>query len=374
MKDLMGLIYTGENDQFLRELTLTRAVAALPVVGRYRVIDFQMSSLVNSGARNVGVITQRNYHSLMDHLGSGKEWDLHGKHDGLFILPPFLTRDNTGVYEGMLDALRSNLSYLRRSRQEYVVVADSHIVVNIDYQEMLRQHIESAADITVMYRPIQGTIDSSVPHMYFGMDSNGMLTEMEVTPDSPSLQYESLAIMIFRREQLINIVTQATAQGRHHIIRDVLQRAINDKTLRVMGYRCPVPAWSLQSVRSYYSFNMDMLNSALRAQLFDPNLPVYTKVRDDMPAYFGPEANVSGSLIANGARVHGTVINSVIFRGVTVARGAVVRNSIVMQDADVGEKAELDHCIIDKNAAIRAGGRLIGPETYPIVISKNVTI
>ena len=116
------------------------------------------------------------------------------------------------------------------------------------------------------------------------------------------------------------------------------------------------------SVRSYYSFNMDMLNSALRAQLFDPNLPVYTKVRDDMPAYFGPESNVSGSLIANGARVHGTVINSVIFRG------------IVMQDADVGEKAELDHCIIDKNAAIRAGGRLIGPETYPIVISKNVTI
>ena len=374
MKDLMGLIYTGENDQFLRELTLTRAVAALPVVGRYRVIDFQMSSLVNSGARNVGVITQRNYHSLMDHLGSGKEWDLHTRNDGLRILPPFLTRDNTGVYEGMLDALRSNLSYLRRSRQEYVVVADSHIVVNIDYQEMLRQHIESAADITVMYRSIQGTIDSSVPHMYFGMDSNGMLTEMEVTPDSPSLQYESLAIMIFRREQLINIVTQATAQGRHHIIRDVLQRAINDKTLRVMGYRCPVPAWSLQSVRSYYSFNMDMLNSALRAQLFDPNLPVYTKVRDDMPAYFGPESNVSGSLIANGARVHGTVINSVIFRGVTVARGAVVRNSIVMQDADVGEKAELDHCIIDKNAAIRAGGRLIGPETYPIVISKNVTI
>ena len=274
----------------------------------------------------------------------------------------------------MLDALRSNLSYLRRSRQEYVVVADSHIVVNIDYQEMLRQHIESAADITVMYRPIQGTIDSSVPHMYFGMDSNGMLTEMEVTPDSPSLQYESLAIMIFRREQLINIVTQATAQGRHHIIRDVLQRAINDKTLRVMGYRCPVPAWSIHSVRSYYRFNMDMLNSALRARLFDPSLPVYTKVRDDMPAYFSPEANVSGSLIANGARVCGTVVNSVIFRGVTVARGAVVRNSIVMQDADVGEKAEMDHCIIDKNAAIRAGGRLIGPETYPIVISKNVTI
>lgn len=374
MKDLMGLIYTGENDQFLRELTLTRAVAALPVVGRYRIIDFQMSSLVNSGAKNIGVITQRNYHSLMDHLGSGKEWDLHGKHDGLFILPPFLTRDNTGVYEGMLDALRSNLSYLRRSRQEYVVVADSHIVVNIDYQDMLRQHVDSAADITVLCRPRQNSVDADTPHIYFDLSENGTIERMEVAPDKTALPYESLAIMIFRREMLINIVTQATAQGRHHIVRDVLQPAINDKTLRVSGYVCPVPAWNIQSVRSYYSFNMDMLDSALRARLFDPALPVYTKVRDDMPARFGPEANVSGSLIANGANIEGTVTGSVIFRGVKVAKGAVVRNSIVMQDAVIGENAELDHCIIDKNGTIRAGGRLIGPETYPIVISKNVTI
>ena len=133
MRDIMGLILTGENDAYLRELTLSRAVAALPVIGRYRVIDFQMSNLVNANVRNVGVITQRNYHSLMDHLGSGKEWDLHGKHDGLFLLPPFLTRDNVGVYKGMLDALRSNIGYLSRSRQEYVLLSDSHVIYNIDY-------------------------------------------------------------------------------------------------------------------------------------------------------------------------------------------------------------------------------------------------
>lgn len=374
MKELMGLIYTGENDQHLRELTLTRAVAALPVVGRYRIIDFQMSSLVNSGARNVGVITQRNYHSLMDHLGSGKEWDLHRKHDGLFILPPFLTRDNTGVYEGMLDALRSNLSYLRRSHQEYIVVADSHVVVNIDYQEMLRQHIDTTADITVLCRPKQATPETDRPHMYFNLDENGLITQMEASPETPSLPYESLAIMIFRREALINIVSQTSAQGHHHFIRDVLMRAINDRTLRVMGYLCPVPAWNIESVRSYYSFNMDMLNTELRAKLFNPDMPVYTKVRDDMPAYFSHQAEVSGSLVANGARIMGTVINSIIFRGVTVKKKAVVRNSIIMQDATIGEGAELDHCIIDKNASIRSGGRLIGPETYPIVISKNVTI
>ena len=128
MKDVMGLIYTGENDIRLRELTLVRAVAALPVAGRYRVIDFLMSSMVNSGVRNVGVITQKNYHSLMDHLGSGKEWDLHGKNQGLVILPPFLTRENVGMYTGLLDALKSNTNYLNRSRQEYLILTNSHTI------------------------------------------------------------------------------------------------------------------------------------------------------------------------------------------------------------------------------------------------------
>lgn len=374
MKDLMGLIYTGENDQALRELTLTRAVAALPVVGRYRIIDFQMSSLVNSGAKNVGVIVQKNYHSLMDHLGSGKEWDLHGKHDGLFILPPFLTRDNIGVYEGMLDALRSNLGYLRRSQQEYIVLVDSHILINIDYRDMLDHHIGSAADITVLYRPAGDSPAERPGYMYFDTNADGVFTQVEITPEKPSLPNESLGIMMFRREALINIVSQAAAQGRHHFTREVLRSTVNDQSLRVMGYRCPVPAWNIESVRSYYDFNMQMLDSAVRKKLFDPDLPVYTKVRDDMPARFGPQACVSGSLIANGALIEGRVENSVIFRGVKVGKNAVVRNSIVMQDASVGEGAELDHCIIDKNASIRGGGRLIGPETYPIVISKNVTI
>ena len=132
MKDVMGVIYTGENDARLRELTMTRAIAALPVAGRYSVIDFLVSSMVNARMRNVGVIMQKNYHSLMDHLGSGKEWDLHGKNDGLYLLPPFLTRENVGVYNGLLDALRSNTNYLSRSKQEYVVLSGSNMIYNAD--------------------------------------------------------------------------------------------------------------------------------------------------------------------------------------------------------------------------------------------------
>lgn len=375
MKELMGLIYTGENDARLRELTLSRAVAALPVVGRYRIIDFQVSSLVNSGVRNVGVITQRNYHSLMDHLGSGKEWDLHGKRDGLFILPPFLTRDNVGVYEGMLDALRSNIGYLRRSRQEYIILMDSHVIYNIDFSEMLRSHLDTCADISILYHPTQPKQTGTHEYrLYFGMDKEGLVTHIEIDPTQPHFENESLSALVMRRELLVNIVSQTAAQGHHSFMRDVLQRCVNEGGMRVVGYRAPVRGWHIDSVQSYYGFNMDSLKADVRAELFDARRPVYTKVRDDMPTRYGPTAEVSGSLIADGGRVDGTVENSVIFRGVYIAEGAIVRNSIIMQDAQIHQNAEIDHCILDKQAVINRGGRLIGPASYPIVISKNVTI
>lgn len=374
MDDIMGIIYTGENDARLRELTLGRAVAALPVVGRYRIIDFQMSSLVNSGARNVGVITQRNYHSLMDHLGSGKEWNLHSKKDGLFILPPFLTRDNVGVYEGMLDALRSNLGYLRRSRQEFAVIMDSHVIYNVDFEKMCEQHADTGADITVLYQPADREKAQGEYRVYFDVDDTGKITRFEIDPDKPRYANESLAAMVVRREWLVDMVQAASAEGKHSFMRDVLQQSINSGSLRVYGYKSPVRGWHIDSVQSYYRFNMDTLRTDVRDELFNRNNPIHTKVRDDMPARYGETANVSGSLIADGCRIDGTVENSVIFRGVTIKRGAVVRNSIVMQDAQIHEDATLDHCVLDKQASIRRGGTLIGPPSYPIVISKNITI
>ena len=188
MKNVLGMIYTGEKDSFLRELTLQRAIAAMPVAGRYRVIDFLVSSMVNSGIKNVGVIMQKNYHSLMDHLGSGKEWDLHGKNDGLYILPPFLTRENVGVYSGSLDAIHSNFGYLRRSRQEYVLLCNSLIVFNADFNELFDDFLRNGADVSILYtknpqmrRPEYG--------IYFDVDEAGVITDVEIDPTKP--RYEN---------------------------------------------------------------------------------------------------------------------------------------------------------------------------------------
>lgn len=372
MKDVMGLIVTGENDIHLGELTSQRAVAALPIAGRYRVIDFQLSSMVHTGIKNVGIITQKNYSSLMDHVGSGREWDLHGK-QGMVILPPFLTRENMGVYSGLLDALKSNTSFLSRSKQEYVVLTNSHTIYNIDFTEALRAHVDNKADITVLYsRNKASGVDGD--DTYYTVDENNKVVGMEIGALAPKGDAASLKIYITKRELLRQLTEQGAANGLHDFERDILQKNINEGTLEVYGYEYDGIAWQIDSIQSYFNFNMALLDSNFRHNLFPTERPVYTKVRDDMPARYIGDSECDNSLIANGCHIEGTVINSILFRGVKIARGAVVKNSIVMQDAQIQEGAEIDHCILDKQSVIRRNGRLIAPAAYPIVIAKNVVI
>ena len=346
----------------------------MPIAGRYRVIDFQLSSMVHTGIKNVGIITQKNYSSLMDHVGSGREWDLHGK-QGMVILPPFLTRENMGVYSGMLDALRSNVNFLRRSKQEYVVLTNSHTIYNIDFSDALRFHVNAGADVTVLYcrnehtGTTQGENDT-----FYTVDENGKVLTMEIGSSNPKGDCASLKVYITRRELLHQLVDQGAASGLHDFERDILQKNINEGNLKVYGFEYTGIAWQIDSIQSYFNFNMALLQNDFRNQLFPSERPVYTKVRDDMPARYVAGCECTNSLVANGCTIEGTVINSILFRGVRIAKGAVVKNSIIMQDAHIQEGAEIDHCILDKQSVIRRNGRLIAPAAYPIVIAKNVVI
>ena len=378
MKDVMGLIYTGENDIHLGELTSVRAVAALPIAGRYRVIDFQLSSMTRTGIKRVGVITQKNYQSLMDHLGSGREWDLHGK-VGLHILPPFVTRDNQGMYDGLLDSLRSNLNFLRLSPEKYIVLTNSHSIYNMDYSEAIQQHIETGADITVFYaQPSEafgGEGFEGESDAHFTVDpETKVIKAMEVGESHPTCACPSLKIYVAERETLLHLVERSSANGYHHFGRDLIQRNIKDGTLKICGYEYKGYCCQIDSIQAYFNFNQTVMTEKVRKALFPAEYPVYTKVRDDMPARYEGEGKCSNSLVGNGCIIEGTVINSVLFRGVKVAKGAVVKNSIIMQDAQIQAGAEIDHCILDKQSVIRRNGRLIAPAAYPIVIAKNVVI
>ena len=373
MKDVMGVIYTSRNDLRLRELTMSRAVAALPVVSRYRIIDFVMSSLVNSGARNVGVIMQKNYQSLMDHLGSGKEWDLHTRNDGLFILPPYLTRDNVGTYGGMLEALRSNLRYLRRSKQEYLILTNSETVYNMNFDDALRYHIDNHADMTLIYTKA-GNIrfDQQVTdrHAYLDVDNRGNVVDYESGPVEPTYDNFYMDVLIIRREMLAHLVDQAVAHGERDFGKDIIQSHIRTGDMKIMGYEYKGYACRIESVLSLFRFNMDMLDVKTRHEMFNVN-PVYTKVRDEVPAKYMHDSSAVNSLVADGCVIEGHIENSILFRGVRVAPGATVKNSIIMQDSEIQQGAEVENVILDKQVTIKRDGRLIGQPSYPIVIAKG---
>ena len=373
LKDVMGVIYTGENDANLRELTMMRAIAALPVAGRYRVVDFLLSSLVNAGIRNVGVIMQKNYHSLMDHLGSGKEWDLHGKHDGLYVLPPFLTRENVGVYNGTLDALRSNTNYLSRSKQEYVVLCNSSMISNPHMDQFIQYHIDTNADVTLMYTKDEGMLRDE-HGTYLQIAEDGRVTDMEVDPNHPTHTCTFMEILILKRDYLRDLADKGVAHGQHELSRDVLLPMIQNGSGRVMAWEYTGPVWRIDSVQDYFKFNLDVLDTEVRRKLFADDLPVYTKIRDEMPARYGESAMVVNSLVADGCIIEGTVENSILFRGVRVAPDAHVKNCVIMQDSQVHSGAYIENCILDKQAVIKRNARLIGPNAYPIVIAKNVVI
>ena len=373
MKDVMGIIYTGEGDALLRELTITRAIAAMPVASRYRVIDFLVSSMVNGGMKNIGVIMQKNYHSLMDHLGSGKEWDLHGKNEGLHILPPFLTRENVGVYNGILEALRSNTNYLIRSKQETLVLSNSNIIYNARMDELIRFYQDSGADITLLYTKDPSMIQNE-SGTYLAVDEQGNVTDMEVDPTHPSLKNTFMECLVIKRELLRELVDKAVAHGYHELSRDVIMRLVQDGSARVNAYEYKGLCWRINSVQSYFKFNMDVLDPEKRKGIFREDLPVFTKIRDEMPASYGEHAKVVNSLVADGCQIDGLVENSILFRGVKIAEGAHVRNCIIMQDGQVHDGAFIENCILDKQAIIKRNSRLIGPQAYPIVIAKDVVI
>ena len=378
MNDVMGIVYTSKDDLTLRELTSQRAVAAIPVAGRYRIIDFTLSSLVNSNIHNVGIIAQKNYHSLMDHLGSGKDWDLHTRNNGLFFLPPFMTRENNGEYNGLLDALRSNFDYLRRSNQDFVILTDSDYVMNTTFEPMIEQHIKSGADITMMYQRATPAItefssSSKNNHVYMAVDTDKDIINLEINPNAASYDNLFLNVLMVKRTLLIYLVDQAISRGSRDLYADVLLPAIQAGSLKIKGYEEKSYYRRIETIRGYFNFNMDLLKPGVREEVFGAN-PVYTKIRDYIPTIYRGGAKIRNSLIADGCVIDGEVENCVLFRGVRVGKGAKLKNCIIMQDGYIEEGVELENVIFDKAVTIRSHSRLIGQKQYPIVIGKNITL
>jgi glucose-1-phosphate adenylyltransferase len=375
MKDALGIIFAEGNEDGLGALTAMRSVAAVPIASRYRVIDFIMSSMVNSGITNIGIITQRNYKSLMDHLGSGKEWDLNRKIGGLLLIPPFSSKDAMSSNTlGDLSDLSGALDFLEKSPQKYVVLSKSHLICNLNFNEAFNQHVERNAVVTVLYKNLEPMSESSgLKNRYFlKMDDEGRITEIKgysSTNDSTSI---SLNIYIINKEYLLYLIRDGLAIGERGTLSEILSRRLQH--MRMMGYNCNGFVARIDSIKTYYQANMMLLNQDIFGKLFfEPGL-IYTKVKDEAPTKYQESATVKNSLIADGCIINGTVENSIIFRGVKIEKGAYVKDSIIMQNSEVRENAILEHVILDKQVIIRQDIRLTGQESYLILINKGAIV
>jgi len=374
IRDAVGIIHTGEEIPNLRELVDQRTIAALPIGGKYRAIDFPLSNMVNSDIRSVGVIVSRNYNSLMDHLGSGKVWDLSRKSDGLFILTPFAMREDPGIYRGEVEALKSSMDFLRRTRHEYCVLAGVTSIYNFNYDQMMRFHIESEADITVLYHTVEAdyTVEQQYHEVFFDMSDEGRINGIEISPTSTSLTARSLKSYIIRKDLLMYLVDDCNSKGEYKFSENLLRNNLD--RLKIMGFEHTGYVGMLKSVPAYYDVNMDMLNPKVREELFPEKNRIYTKTKDSVPAKYTQAADVRQSLVANECVIEGSVENTVLFRNVHIGRESKIKNSIILAGTVIGEGAELEYVILDKNVSIRPGSRLVGTSNYPVVIRKGALV
>lgn len=358
-----GIIFADISDGNLHELTTHRPTASVPFGGRYRLIDFVLSNFHRSDITDVGVIVQSNYRSLMDHLGSGKDWDLSRKHGGLSILPPLAGQR---IYHTRLEALCGIRNYISATPSDYVVLADSDIVYSLDLSALLEQHAQTGADITAAYRQetLEGPPGVSI-HAY-ETDKTGRITAIVADP-KPGEHLVGIHLLVFNKPLLLEIINEAASYGLSDLHRDILQKRTD--VYRMYGWEFSGYAARIDSLPHYLSTSIDLLDADVREDLFHRHGPVCTRVRDEVPAQYGENASVTNSFIADGCVIEGEVENSVLFRGVTVGSGAKISNSIVLKNSCVGSNVTLDYCIIDKEVQVRDDRSLMGYGTYPLFIS-----
>ena len=326
--------------------------------------------MVNSGIINVGVPTTSHYRSLMDHLGSGKEWDLSRKVYGLFILPPYLNRENAEIC-GDIDILNGIMDYLVRSKQKYVLLTGSGAVYNTDYSFLKDFHEAHGADITVLTTTNPNYLNSQTG-VQLNCGSDRKVKEVELGAATFDGAQSSMSVYFLEKDLLCRCISHCASRGHHDFIRDIILHGTEELNI----YACPFNGHVglIDSISSYFRENMALLDPAVYSEIFNPRNPIHTKVKDQVPTIYGPKARVRNSIIADGCTINGVVENSIIFRGVEISEDSTVTNSIVMQQSQIQKGVTLECAVIDKNVVVRHNKRLIGQESYPIVIGKNAIV
>ncbi len=363
----VGVIFSNIHDENIPELSKRRTMASIPFGGRYRLVDFALSNMVNSGITTVGIVTKNHYQSLLEHLGSGKDWDLARKDGGIILLPPY-SNETDKPYFSRLEALMGIKSFLEHRREDFVILCDCDGVLRIDLSEVVRFHEEHRADITMVCHE-EESVQSSY-YITLEPDAEHRVRALRINPDVNGKGRFDLYInlMALKRETLIGIIENASQYGFTSFGRDILSKNVD--SMRIFGYPFKGYYAGINSLEAYFRHSLEFLKKSVRSEVFGAH-DVYTKVRDSAPSKYSAGAQVKNSLISDGCTIEGTVENCILFRGVKVGRGSVIRNSIIMQDSVIGMGVWLECVIADKGVIIRDGRHLSGCEKLPYFVGKG---
>ena len=374
-----GLIFSNIHDASIPELTKPRTMASIPFGGRYRLIDLALSNMVNSDITTVGLITHDNYQSLLDHIGTGKDWDLARRSGGIRILPPFITSSSRGdgkLYQTRLEALVGVRNFIENCGADHVIISDCNMICNIDFTDALDNHIDNDADITVITKlvnthELKFPLDRYIKVVEY--NEKGEITDYCTYDNQQGELHINTNMMIIKREYLLSLVNEAESRGYDSFSRDVMIRNLGKH--RFFAYEYDGYFNYIDSMQKYFFCNMKMLDSSKRKLVFHvKNRPIYTKVRNSAPTRFTESAKVTNSIIADGCVIEGVVENSILFRGVKVGKGTVIKNSILLQNTYTGDDVYLNCVVTDKDVTIKNGKMLSGHETLPFYIGKGTTV
>ena len=374
--EALGIIFPNSYDSLVPDLVSERLMASIPFASRYRMCDFMISSMVHCGIDNISILVRKNYHSLLDHLGNGREWDLARKNGGLNIVPPFAQKQ-IKVFSGRIEALESIRGYLMKQTEKYVILSDANIAVNFDFNALLDEHIKSGADVTMVYRKQeipQSLIRQSTAGMdlYYALGINGeRVSKIYINPKESGEMNFSLNIYVIDRELLIRMVDEAYLHGDVYFVRDILEKKIDQLDVRGFCYDGYVA--HIHDMNSYFEENMRLLKEENINALFSGN-QIYTKIRDDNPTRYINGAKAKNVMVADGCVIEGEVENSVLFRGVKIGKGAKVKNCVLMQDTVIEDNVSVEYVITDKNVTISEGKSLTGNDTFQVFVAKGQVV
>ena len=366
--NVMGIIFA--NDATLGALTDKRTIASLPYGGRYRLVDFHLSNMCAAGVRHVGIITRHSYQSLMNHIGSGEEWGLELEEGGLEFLTPY-AMSKTDTYHGKLSAIHEAIDVLQYGPDdEYVIIADSAVISNIDLQKVLASHIESGKDVTVVTKAGIANGKKQLD-LALKLDEKGRIADIAVDYIAPADYLASMDIFVMSKEYLRSTIREFISRNLFHMDRDLILGQWQKNAVTLNVYAFEGTALFNESVNEYFTNTLALIDAETRHDLFEGNHPVFTKVRDRVPSYYGEGCQVKNSILADGCMLEGAVENSVLFRQVTVGKDAQVKNCVIMNDTVVGEGAQLECVILDKDVTVRPGAKLCGTPSHPLVVRRG---